>query len=76
MNKSKEKMAFGLIVRTLRSKKGLNSQEFADRLKISRQHLGIIERGPNSPSMFLVFQIANALEIEPDDFLKILEDKM
>ncbi|MBI1769541.1 MAG: helix-turn-helix transcriptional regulator [Bacteroidetes bacterium] len=75
MSKKIEK-AFGHVVRKLRVSKGLSQQELADRLSLYRHHISIIERGLNSPSMFLVFQIAYSLEVEPYQLMEMLEERL
>lgn len=57
----------GLNVSFYRKKKGLTQEQLAEKAGISRSHLSVIE-APNivkSFSIELLFNIADALEIEP-----------
>ncbi|MBR5289004.1 MAG: helix-turn-helix transcriptional regulator [Clostridia bacterium] len=45
-------------VEQLRKEKGLNQDEFAKLLRVSRQTISSIERGKYNPSLDLAFEIA------------------
>lgn len=44
----------------------IKQTELADTLNISNNHLSNIERGLNQPSLFLLADICNALQVTPD----------
>ena len=46
------------IVEQLRKEKGLNQEEFAKALRVSRQTVSSIETGKYNPSLELAFEIA------------------
>ena len=46
-------------VEELRKAKGLNQEEFAKTLKVSRQTISSIENGKYNPSLDLAFEIAD-----------------
>ena len=46
-------------VEELRKEKGLNQEEFAKALKVSRQTISSIENGKYNPSLDLAFDIAD-----------------
>ena len=46
-------------VEELRKEKGLNQEEFAKALKVSRQTVSSIENGKYNPSLDLAFDIAD-----------------
>ncbi len=46
-------------VESLRKERGLNQEEFAKALKVSRQTISSIENGKYNPSLDLAFEIAN-----------------
>ena len=54
-------------VEELRKEKGLNQEEFAKALKVSRQTVSSIENGKYNPSLDLAFDIA-------DFFVKPIEE--
>ena len=65
----KEIMARNL--RRVRHDKKLTQEELADRAGLSMRYVGAIERGDVSASVTVLGQIADALEIEPGELLKM-----
>ncbi len=67
----------GYAISYYRKRKGLTQEQLAERIGISRQHMGAIE-APNmirAISMDVLFNIASVLEIEPYILLKFSPDK-
>ena len=67
----------GYAIAYYRKRKGLTQEQLADRIGISRQHMGAIE-APNmirAVSLEVLFNIAAALDIEPYLLLKFSPDK-
>ena len=67
----------GCAISYYRKRKGLTQEQLADRIGISRQHMGAIE-APNmirAVSLEVLFNIAAALDIEPYLLLKFSPDK-
>lgn len=62
---SKEKL--GNKIQELRKETGLTQEEFAEKLNISRTHIGHIEQGRKSPSLKLMEKIAKALRVKVKD---------
>ena len=63
----------GITIAALRKMKGLSQEELAYRANISRSHLSSIE-APGvaySFSLDVLYNIADALEMKPDDLLNI-----
>jgi transcriptional regulator with XRE-family HTH domain len=52
-------------LRRLRQKAGLSQEELADRARLNRNYIGMIEREENAPTVDALEQISNALGIEP-----------
>lgn len=65
MATSREKL--GNKIQKLRKGLGLTQEEFAERLNISRTHIGHIEQGRKSPSIKLMEKIAKALRVKVGD---------
>ena len=63
--KSKEKL--GKTIQRLRKEKGFTQEEFAEKLNISRTHIGHIEQGRKSPSMKLLEKLARSLGVKARD---------
>jgi transcriptional regulator with XRE-family HTH domain len=67
----------GCAISYYRKRKGLTQEQVAERIGISRQHMGAIE-APNmvrAISLDVLFNIASVLEIEPFVLLKFSPDK-
>lgn len=67
----------GYAIAYYRKRKGFTQEDLAEKIGISRQHLGAIE-APNmvrSISLDVLFCIASVLEIEPYFLLKFAPDK-
>ncbi len=67
----------GYAISYYRKRKGLTQEQVAERIGISRQHLGAIE-APNmvrAISLDVLFNIATVLDIEPYMLLKFSPDK-
>lgn len=62
---SKEKL--GKRIQKLRKELGLTQEEFAEKLNISRTHIGHIEQGRKSPSIKLMEKIAKTLRVKVKD---------
>lgn len=63
-------MELGYNISYYRKRKGMTQEQLAEKLGISRQHMGAIE-APNihrPPSLELLFNIAAVLEVEPYKF--------
>lgn len=65
MTKTQEKL--GNKIQKLRKETGLTQEEFAEKLNISRTHIGHIEQGRKSPSIKLIGKIAKALKLKVKD---------
>lgn len=67
----------GCAISYYRKRRGLTQEQVAERIGISRQHMGAIE-APNMTraiSLDVLFNIAAVLEIEPFMLLKFSPDK-
>ena len=67
----------GCAISYYRKRKGLTQEQVAERVGISRQHMGAIE-APNmvrAISLEVLFNIAEVLEIEPYLLLKFSPEK-
>jgi len=67
----------GCAIAYYRKRKGLTQEQVAERVGISRQHMGAIE-APNmtrAVSLDVLFNIATVLDIEPYILLKFSPDK-
>ena len=58
-------------IRAERMRKKYTQSQMAELVDISRESLVKIENGKQTPSAFIVFDIANALDISYEDYLKM-----
>lgn len=57
-------------IKAERNRKGLTQFELAEKVNVSESTISLIERGLQTPSIFLVFDIARVLEININELLK------
>ncbi len=62
---TKEKL--GRRVQKLRKSMGLSQEELAEKIKISRTHMGHVEQGRKSPSLKVMTKLAKALKVKISD---------
>ena len=55
----------GQNIRHYRQAKGITQEKLAEIVDVSGSYIGYLERGEKSPSLDLLFKIANTLNIEP-----------
>ncbi len=67
----------GCAISYYRKRKGFTQEQLAERIGISRQHMGAIEapRMVRAVSLDVLFNISTVLEIEPYVLLKFCPDK-
>ena len=61
--------SIGARVRHHRKQNGLSQEELAEQAETSRVYISNIERGECTPSLEMVLNIANALNVSADDLL-------
>jgi len=54
---------FGLKVKELRKSIGITQNELAERVGVSKDYIGLIERGLRSPSLQIIERIASSLGV-------------
>ena len=57
----------GVAIRLRRNGLGMSQEALADAAKISRTHMGEVERGKRNISFTAVVRIANAVEMTPSE---------
>lgn len=66
-------LAFGAAVRQHRRSKNLSQEAFADACGIDRSYMGGVERGERNIALINVGKIIAALEIQPSEFFKTMD---
>jgi transcriptional regulator with XRE-family HTH domain len=61
---------FATNLRRLRHEKGLSQDDLAYEAEVSRSYLSQLEKGAHYASLKIVGRLAEALAVEPSEFLK------
>jgi transcriptional regulator with XRE-family HTH domain len=64
---------FGRILRELRTGKKLTQEELAERAGMDVTYLSDLERGKWNPSLAMIVDLANGLELHPSELLRDLK---
>ena len=64
---------FGLALQQMRHTAGLSQEVLAERAGIDRSYTSLLEQGKRQPSIKILFQLADALNVPVSDFIQILE---
>ena len=64
------KKAFGEVLQDLRKKADLSQEALAFECQLDRTYISMLERGLRQPSLKTIFEIAAALEIQPETIVK------
>jgi transcriptional regulator with XRE-family HTH domain len=65
---------FGLIIRQLRTEKGLSQEKLALDADIDRTYIGDIEKGNRNVSISMIEKLANYFQISISELFKKLEE--
>lgn len=68
--KDERNKIFARNLKAERYRKGVTQAELAEAIDVSESSISLIERGIQSPSIFLVYDISKFLEIDINDLLK------
>jgi transcriptional regulator with XRE-family HTH domain len=63
-------VAFGAIVRRLRTKRGLTQEKLAELAELNVSYIGFLERGENVPTLTIVLNLARALDVPAADLVR------
>ncbi len=61
--------------RALRTKRQLTQLDLAKKMKVARSYVADLERGRNSPTLIVIANLANALNVSPAQLLRIPKKK-
>lgn len=59
-----------MLIRELRAKASMPRARLADRADMDVSHLARIEAGDGNPTLFVLIQLATALGVKPETFVK------
>ena len=66
----------GMVIQRYREKCGLSQEVVSGLADIGRTHLSAIERGIRKPTLDTLFKIAEAMNIEPCELVKAIQEEM
>lgn len=69
-------IAFGVVLRQLRERAGFSQDSFAHATGYHRNYIGQLERGEKSPSLSALFNLTQALDRLPSQFLPLVEKQL
>jgi transcriptional regulator with XRE-family HTH domain len=73
--RTRDGKVFGSLIRELRAKRGLTQEALAERTELSVSYIGFIERGENVPTLTIVLNLAEALDIDAADLVRQVSRK-
>ena len=66
----------GRVIQAYREKRKLSQEVVSGLADIGRTHLSAIERGARKPTLDTFFKLAEALDIEPNKLMKLIEEEI
>lgn len=72
MNEDDFRKEIGLRIREVRKQKHLTLDELSKSSGVATSHLGAIERGKSTPSIFVCFKICNAMHISIKTLVELI----
>ena len=70
-NRRPEAQLFGAALRRVREQRGLSQDRLCEVAGLSQRYLSALERGENSPTLTVILQLCDALDVSPS---KLLDD--
>ncbi len=70
MEEQENLVQFGLKIKELRKKKNFTQAKLAEKLDVSPNFIGMIERAERNTIVATIFKLARILDVEPIEFLK------
>ena len=61
--------AFSVVLREIRTEKGLSQDEVAERLDVARSYISYLESGQRYPSLEMFISVAQALGVRPGEMM-------
>lgn len=66
---------FGQVLLEQRRSKNLTQEDLAIKSDLDRTYISLIERGMRQPTITTLFRLSTALEIFPEEIIKIVREK-
>ena len=68
--------AIAIVLKNNRLKCGLSQEELAYRCELDRTYISLLEREKRKPTLNVIFNICNSLNIKPTAFIQEIEKLM
>jgi transcriptional regulator with XRE-family HTH domain len=68
--------AFGKVLRSLRTERGLSQEGLGNASGNGRTYVGQLERGERGPSLKTGFALSKVLEVEPSEVVRLVEERL
>lgn len=65
--------ALAIVLKEYRTEKNLSQEELADKCDLDRTYISLLERGKRKPTLSVVFNICDSLEVKPSAFISKIE---
>lgn len=65
---------FGAIIQRLRLERGWTLRTFAHRANMNPTHLGVLEKGGNTPSLTTILELADLFGVSASDLIREVEE--
>jgi transcriptional regulator with XRE-family HTH domain len=69
-DRNRDAELFGALIRQLRTERRLTQEALAERTDLSVSYIGFIERGENVPTLTIVLNLADALNIDAAELVR------
>ena len=69
-------LAFGKVLRVVRTEAGLTQEQLALAAGVDRSFVSMVERGVNQPTIRMIFRFAAALGVAPSRLVELTEAKV
>lgn len=73
MEKKTLSTLFGEVLRVYRKKRGFTQEQLAELTDLHDRYISLMERGLRQPTLTTIFKLAQALEISPQELLRLVE---
>ena len=70
------KRSFGEVLRELRENSGLSQEDLGFESGYHRTYISLLERGHRTPSLKAIFDLAQALSIEPFEMVQQVQNRV
>lgn len=70
-----ENITIGTVLKHVRKSLTLSQEELAHRSSLDRTYISMLERNIKQPTITTIFLLAEALEMKPSEFVRLLENE-